>query len=54
MKTIGMINRLFAYPMAAAMTGFGMFWFYRIFGFNIWVCIIVGLYTSALISRVLP
>jgi len=44
------VERVLLKPMACAMTGFGMFWWYRLFQINIWISLIFALYSSALMS----
>ncbi len=39
--------------LVSVMAGFGVFWYYNIAGWNVWVSISAGLFTSALVSRVL-
>jgi len=46
-----MVNRVIIQPLIASITGFGMFWWYRLFNWNIWACIFMALFTSALMSR---
>jgi len=47
-------NLVFSYPAVSAMTGFGVFWYYRLSGSGVFVSMLVGLFVSALVSRVLP
>ncbi len=46
-------NMLWSRPMAAVMTGFGTFWFYMLFEWNIWAGMIIGMYVTALMSNIL-
>lgn len=50
-KVMSRINSLFCYPICSAMTGFGIFWYSRLLGYNVWFSMIVALYVSALISK---
>jgi len=52
-NAINNLNYFFGFPMASAITGFGMFWFYRLFNWNIWASFIISLYVSALMSVIL-
>lgn len=39
-----------ARPLIGLLTGLGMFFWYFLFDYNIWVCIVVGMYISSLIG----
>lgn len=41
-------NRLFSIPITYAMTGFGVFWLYRLGDINVFVSMVVGLYVTAI------
>lgn len=43
-------NTVFSMPMAAAMTGFGFFWWFRIFHWNVFVSMVIALYVAAIMS----
>lgn len=55
-KKVGFVetfNTVFTKPMVAVMCGFGLFWLYRVFSWNVWICIIVGMYATSLITSML-
>lgn len=52
-KKIRIFVNVFGYPLMAAMTGFGLFWLYRINHFNVWISLIVSLYITALTMSIL-
>jgi len=36
--------------VSPVLSGFGMFWLYRLLEINVWVCILLGLLTSSLLT----
>lgn len=52
-KYLTTFNNLFSEPLIAAMTGFGIYFLYQINHWNTWASIIVSLYVSALVERIL-
>ena len=46
-------NDLFGFPVIASMCGLGVFFLYFIAIKVVWLSLLVGLYTSALIARML-
>ncbi len=40
-------------PLIATLTGFGIIWLYLLLDWNIWFSVFVGLFVSALTSRIL-
>lgn len=51
MKLLQTFNNLFSLPITSAMAGFGFFWYFKIMGWNWWISMIIGLYVSALVSK---
>jgi hypothetical protein len=46
-------NKLISRPLIASMTGFGMFWWYQLSNWNIWLSIIIALYSTSLTTLIL-
>ena len=46
-------NKIISEPLIASMTGFGFIWLYLLNDWNLWFSIVIGLFISALVSRIL-
>ena len=50
---LGFFNRMVTNHLIAAMTGFGVYWWYQLFKWNVWVALFFALLTSSYMSVIL-